>query len=86
VATVFASLVNDVMSLSSDKVVAPTQFKKQLEKWAPQFAGYRQQDSQEFLRFTLDGLHEDLNRIKERTKWSYKDADIDSLPQVFRLN
>jgi ubiquitin C-terminal hydrolase len=44
--------------------VSPTSFKKTISKWAPQFTGYRQQDSQEFLRFLLDGLHEDLNRVK----------------------
>jgi ubiquitin C-terminal hydrolase len=29
-----------------------------------QFAGYGQHDSQEFLRFLLDGLHDDLNRVR----------------------
>lgn len=40
--------------------------KQAMERWAPQFQGYRQEDSQEFLRFLLDGLHEDLNRITVR--------------------
>jgi ubiquitin C-terminal hydrolase len=31
------------------------------------FSGYRQHDSQELLGVALDGLHEDLNRIKTRT-------------------
>ncbi|KAF1792904.1 Ubiquitin specific protease domain [Phytophthora cactorum] len=30
------------------------------------FTGYDQQDAQEFLRFLLDGLHEDLNRVKKK--------------------
>ena len=33
---------------------------------APQFSGYEQHDSQEFLAFLLDSLHEDLNRVKEK--------------------
>lgn len=43
--------------------VQPRQLKGVVERFAPQFAGYQQQDSQELLAFLLDGLHEDLNRI-----------------------
>jgi ubiquitin C-terminal hydrolase len=39
---------------------------KVLGKFAPQFAGYQQQDSQEFMSFLLDGLHEDLNRVQQK--------------------
>jgi ubiquitin carboxyl-terminal hydrolase 8 len=39
---------------------------KSISTFAPSFAGTEQQDSQEFLSFLLDGLHEDLNRIKNR--------------------
>ena len=34
-------------------------------QFASRFMGYAQHDAQEFLRFLLDGLHEDLNRVKE---------------------
>jgi len=34
--------------------------------FAPQFSGYQQHDSQELLAFLLDGLHEDLNRVKKK--------------------
>ncbi|XP_075637983.1 ubiquitin carboxyl-terminal hydrolase 8-like isoform X1 [Castanea sativa] len=44
--------------------VAPRMFKSKLTNFAPQFSGYNQHDSQEFLAFLLDGLHEDLNRVK----------------------
>ena len=37
-----------------------------METKQPIFAGYHQHDSQEFLNFVLDGLHEDLNRIKKK--------------------
>jgi ubiquitin carboxyl-terminal hydrolase 4/11/15 len=46
--------------------VAPRSFKKCLSEFAPQFSGYDQHDSQEFLNFLLDGLHEDLNRCREK--------------------
>lgn len=39
----------------------PREVKKVVSDWAPQFEGYRQHDSQEFVAFLLDGLHEDLN-------------------------
>ena len=37
-----------------------------LARFAPQFTGYQQQDSQELLAYMLDGLHEDLNRILKK--------------------
>ncbi|KAF9071565.1 hypothetical protein BDP27DRAFT_1321959 [Rhodocollybia butyracea] len=42
---------------------SPRDFKTQLSRFAPQFSGYQQHDSQELVAFLLDGLHEDLNRI-----------------------
>lgn len=36
--------------------------------FAPQFRGTEQHDSQEFLAFLLDGLHEDLNMVKVKPK------------------
>ncbi|GJD10560.1 Ubiquitin carboxyl-terminal hydrolase 4 [Galdieria sulphuraria] len=45
---------------------APRQLKFQIALHAPQFTGYQQQDSQELMAFLLDGLHEDLNRIRNK--------------------
>ncbi|XP_059668642.1 ubiquitin carboxyl-terminal hydrolase 8-like [Cornus florida] len=55
--------------------VAPHSFKSKLADFAPQFSGYNQHDSQEFLAFLLDGLHEDLNRVKCKPYIDLKDAD-----------
>ncbi|XVF76057.1 hypothetical protein PTKIN_Ptkin13bG0235800 [Pterospermum kingtungense] len=55
--------------------VAPRMFKFKLAKFAPQFSGYNQHDSQEFLAFLLDGLHEDLNRVKCKPYIESKDAE-----------
>lgn len=55
--------------------VSPKHFKWQLGKFAPQFGGYAQQDSQELLAFLLDGLHEDLNRIQVKPYFEEKDDD-----------
>ena len=46
--------------------VIPREFKRIIGDFQPQFAGYDQQDSQEFMSFLLDGLHEDLNRCKRK--------------------
>ena len=46
--------------------VSPTMMKEIISKFAPQFSGYQQHDSQELIVFMLDGLHEDLNRVKKK--------------------
>lgn len=50
----------------SGNSVSPTNLKSAIAKFAPQFNGYSQQDSQEVLSFLLDGLHEDLNRVAKK--------------------
>ncbi|KAJ8626189.1 hypothetical protein MRB53_019496 [Persea americana] len=55
--------------------IAPRQFKGKLARFAPQFSGYNQHDSQELLAFLLDGLHEDLNRVKDKPYIESKDAN-----------
>ena len=37
-----------------------------IDRFVPQMRGNNQQDSQEFLAFLMDGLHEDLNKVKKR--------------------
>ena len=59
----YASLLREIWSKCEGSIV-PKQFKRTLSKFAPQFVGMRQHDSQELLAFLLDGLHEDLNRVK----------------------
>ncbi|KAI9480364.1 MAG: hypothetical protein EXX96DRAFT_562325 [Benjaminiella poitrasii] len=51
-----------VMWSESCNFVSPMSFREALIRFAPQFSGTDQQDSQEFLVFLLDGLHEDLNQ------------------------
>ncbi|KAG2212280.1 hypothetical protein INT47_001639 [Mucor saturninus] len=46
--------------------VSPILFREALIKFAPQFKGSEQHDSQEFLNFLLDGIHEDCNLITKR--------------------
>ncbi|CAM9411507.1 unnamed protein product [Ectocarpus sp. 12 AP-2014] len=61
-ASAFGSLANDMWR--SDKAsLRPVDFKAQVGESMPLFAGYEQQDVQEFLAFLLDAVHEDLNRV-----------------------
>lgn len=71
----YAELLKAVWLGRCGCVVRPNTFKAQLERFAPQFRGGRQHDSQELLAYLLDGIHEDLNRIN--TKPYIEDRDCD---------
>jgi len=58
-----------------NSAVAPRDFKSRLERFASQFTGYQQHDSQELLAFLLDGLHEDLNRVKKKLYATVREGD-----------
>ncbi|KAF5336704.1 hypothetical protein D9758_015091 [Tetrapyrgos nigripes] len=74
IAQAFAALLHKIWSTtfqstssySSSHSYSPREFKSTLSRFAPQFSGYQQHDSQEFVAFLLDGLHEDLNRILKK--------------------
>ncbi|KAK4049142.1 hypothetical protein OIV83_004340 [Microbotryomycetes sp. JL201] len=72
VAEAFGQLIERLWSQSGSSV-APREFKQALSRFAPQFSGYGQQDTQELLAFLLDGVHEDLNRIKKKPATSAPD-------------
>ena len=61
----YAALMKDLWAGGSSSV-SPRDLKFTVSKFAPQFSGYMQHDSQELLAFLLDGLHEDLNRIRKK--------------------
>lgn len=46
--------------------LSPRTFREAIARFAPAFGTPDQQDSQEFLTFLLDGLHEDLNLVQQR--------------------
>ena len=50
----------------SSSYFTPSQFKNALGTFQKMFTGYRQHDTQEFLNYLLDGLHEDLNRVLKK--------------------
>nr|BAN21345.1 ubiquitin specific protease 2 [Riptortus pedestris] len=58
----FADVIAELWS-GEGKIVNTSAFKAQIQRYAPRFMGYNQQDSQEFLRYLLEGLHDDINRV-----------------------
>uniref|UniRef100_A0A8C5F1A0 ubiquitinyl hydrolase 1 n=1 Tax=Gopherus evgoodei TaxID=1825980 RepID=A0A8C5F1A0_9SAUR len=53
----------------------PSEFKTQIQRYAPGFVGYKEQDAQEFLRFLLDGLHSEVNRVLVQPRSNLDDLD-----------
>ncbi|KAI0077704.1 cysteine proteinase [Panus rudis PR-1116 ss-1] len=67
IANAFGALLRRIWDPNSSSTsYSPREFKSVLQRYAPQFAGYQQHDSQELVAFLLDGLHEDLNRILQK--------------------
>lgn len=60
---------------SNQSYIKPTQLKRSIALFQPRFAGYSQEDAPEFLAYLLDGLHEDLNRIKSKPYITLPDAE-----------
>ncbi|KAF0030275.1 hypothetical protein F2P81_017006 [Scophthalmus maximus] len=71
----FAKLMQTMWTSSSSEAVSPSEFKTQIQRYAPRFVGYNQQDAQEFLRFLLDGLHNEVNRVTVRPRGTAEDFD-----------
>jgi len=59
----------------SDSSVSPSVLKQAIGKFQPMFLGYDQHDSGELISYLLDGLHEDLNRVKNKPYTEAKDYD-----------
>ncbi|CAO3696223.1 unnamed protein product [Rhizopus stolonifer] len=56
--------------------VSPMTFRDAIIKFAPRFSGTNQHDSQEFLTFLLDGIHEDVNLARK----PMQEIEYDNLP------
>ncbi|KIJ65708.1 hypothetical protein HYDPIDRAFT_110858 [Hydnomerulius pinastri MD-312] len=67
IAEAFGALLHRIWAKDSTaSSYSPREFKLELQRFAPQFSGYQQHDSQELVAFLLDGLHEDLNRVLKK--------------------
>ncbi|KAF9560109.1 cysteine proteinase [Agrocybe pediades] len=64
--------------------LTPIEFRKNICQLKSQYNGTEQHDSQEFLSFLIDGIHEDLNRIIAKpnyTRTPEEEAELERLPQ-----
>lgn len=94
-AKAYAGVIEGLYNEASASAFRPGSFKGTLGMNQPQFSGYGQQDSQEFLSFLVDALHEDLNRIHKKPYLENPDSDdatvhdpeaIKALGQKYREN
>uniref|UniRef100_A0AAR5Q554 Ubiquitin carboxyl-terminal hydrolase n=1 Tax=Dendroctonus ponderosae TaxID=77166 RepID=A0AAR5Q554_DENPD len=77
----FGELIKELWASDSSGPVNTAALKSQIQRFAPRFMGYSQQDAQEFLRYFLEGLHEDVNRVTSKPKPITTDIE-DSLPDA----
>jgi len=83
-AEAFAQLIR-VMWSEQYTFVSPVTFREAITRFAPSFRGNDQHDAQEFLAFLLDGLHEDLNYVKQKPApvemTPAREEELEMLPQ-----
>ena len=88
-ALAFGSLLHKLFNHNSNQSsLSPREFKYTIGHFSSMFYGYQQQDSQEFLSWLLDALHEDLNRIYNKPyleKPELDDNQINDLNAVKHL-
>lgn len=90
IALAFGTLLHKLFDKSSANLsfISPRDFKYSIAHQSSQFRGYQQQDTQEFLSWLLDALHEDLNRILSKPyyeKPELKDDEINDSQAISKL-
>ena len=81
----YSQLINHLW-YGNRECVSPIQFKNAFGKMYTAFNGSRQQDTQEFIAYLLDSLHEDLNKVKKKPYIEEKDLSP-NLPdeEIFKI-
>lgn len=75
IAKVYANLLSQIYDVGNTSSFAPKHFKQTLGRANGLFSGYGQQDSQEFVSWLVDALHEDLNRVHVKPYRENPDSD-----------
>lgn len=73
----FAELLEEIdrARRNGEKFIAPSAFRRTIGNYQPQFGGWKQQDTQEFLSIFLAGLSEDVNRTRDKPYVELKDSE-----------
>ena len=71
----FAAVIQKLWKSDNGTTFSPRVLKAVIAGKSGQFGGYQQQDSHEFMSYLLDGLHEDLNRVKEKPTTAPVESD-----------
>nr|XP_039248536.1 ubiquitin carboxyl-terminal hydrolase 2-like isoform X1 [Styela clava] len=72
----FSDIIRQIWHPSSGgSPISTSAFKSKIQKFSNRFSGYEQQDSQEFMRFLIEGLHEDVNKVTKKHKDSIPNYD-----------
>jgi ubiquitin C-terminal hydrolase len=64
-AKAYANFLKNVW-YGDSSLFSPWNFKRAIATFQSMFSGYQQHDTQEFLNYLLDGLHEDLNKVLKK--------------------
>ncbi|KAL7558503.1 hypothetical protein ACA910_008102 [Epithemia clementina (nom. ined.)] len=74
-AMAYETVLKDLWMKVGIRSTSPNALKRAISQFAPRFAGFLQHDAQEFLAYLLDGLHEDVNRIRKAPYVEMPDVD-----------
>lgn len=66
------------MRHSGGSAVTPSDLKSSVARTVNRFSGYGQEDAQEFMRFLIDRMHDELNRVSVKPK--YQEMKVEKLP------
>ena len=81
----YSQLINHIWHGDRD-YISPIQFKNAFGKMYTAFSGSRQQDTQEFISYLLDSLHEDLNKVLKKPYIEEKDLPPNlSDEEIFKI-
>ena len=74
IVNIYKKLLDDLWK-GEKSSINPGYFKKVFSLFAQKFSGYHQQDSNEFLIYLLDRIHEDLNSVSKKSYLEIEEKD-----------